>query len=467
LHKEQSVMAEKAVHPQAQRLTRRSFLWGAAGAGLAALSGCSSGGGGGALGGGGAGGGKVTELVVPTNKSPWLNAYKKVAAQYQEQHGIRITLREFPYDGLRTQQVNAVQRKNFPFDVFQLDEPWTGQFYDSGWVTPLKQIDASFGLDPEVLTYDSLPFWDKAQRTSAAGGDLVGLPLNGNVDLFIYRKDLYDELGLKVPTTWDEAAANARAGQQSGKIRYGHIMRTQAAAGGAATTYEFMHIFYSYGANWFVDEGKDWTPAVNTPEAVAATETYKQLAQLGHAQPQTIGQAEAIALMQGGQALQTHVVAAAAADLVNPDKSQVADKLGFAVVPAGAAGKPTPTSGVWSLCIPAGLAAERAQAALGFIGWMLSRETQLAFTQNGGIPTRRDTYGASGLPATTASYLPAVGDSTPHARRHIRYVFAAAMLEVTERTLGQINAGTLAVKAGLDQMQRELTKVVRDAGFLK
>jgi multiple sugar transport system substrate-binding protein len=460
-------MAEKAVDPRSLRLTRRSLLLGAAGAGLAAVSGCSGGGGGGALGGGGGGGGKVTELVVPTNKSPWLNAYKKVAAQYQEQQGVRITLREFPYDGLRTQQVNAVQRKNFPFDVFQLDEPWTGQFYDSGWVTPLKQIDSSFDLDSEVLTYDSLPFWDKAQRTSASGGELVGLPLNGNVDLFIYRKDLYDELGLQVPTTWEQAVANARTGQQSGKIKYGHIMRTQASPGGAATTYEYMHVFYSYGANWFVDEGKDWTPAVNSPEAVAATETYKQLAQLGHPQPQTIGQAEAIALMQGGQALQTHVVAAAAADLVNPEKSQVADKLGFAVVPAGAAGKPTPTSGVWSLCIPAGLATERAQAALGFIRWMLSPETQLAFTQSGGIPTRRDTYGSSDLPATATSYLRAVGDSTPNARRHIRYVFASAMLEVTERTLGRITAGTVAVKAGLDQMQRDLTKVVRDAGFLE
>jgi multiple sugar transport system substrate-binding protein len=459
LDKEQSVMAEK--------LTRRSFLWGAMGAGLAAVAGCSRGGGGGALGGGGGGGGQVTELVVPTNKSPWLNAYKEVAARYQQEQGVRITLREFPYDGLRTQQVNAVQQRNFPFDVFQLDEPWTGQFYDSGWVTPLKRIDAAFDPDPDILTYDALPFWDKGQRTSASGGELVALPLNGNVDLLIYRTDLYDELGLSVPTTWEQAVDNARKGQQSGRIKYGHVMRTQASPGGAATTYEFMHIFYSYGANWFVDEGKDWTPAVNTPEVVAATEIYRQLAQTSHAQPQTIGQAEAIALMQGGQALQTHVVAAAAADLVNPEKSRVADNLGFAVVPAGASGKPTPTSGVWSLCVPAGLAPERAQAALGFIRWMLEGETQLAFTKAGGVPTRRDTYDAPDLPETAKRYLPAVGDSTPHARRHIRYVFASAMLEVTERNLGQINAGAVPVKAGLDKMQRELTEVVREAGFLK
>jgi hypothetical protein len=113
---------------------------------IAGLTGC-GGGGSGALGGGNKGG-KVTELIVPTNRSPWLPAYREVAAQYEKESGVKVTLREFPYDGLRTQMANAIQNKSAAFDLFQLDEPWTGQFYDNNWVAPLADIDPAFKARP-------------------------------------------------------------------------------------------------------------------------------------------------------------------------------------------------------------------------------------------------------------------------------------------------------------------------------
>src|SRR5690606_24442707 len=76
---------------------RRGFLKLALGAAVAAPTLAACGGGkSGALGGGGDSGGKVTELVVPINKSPWLPAFQKLAARYEEETGVTITLREFP-----------------------------------------------------------------------------------------------------------------------------------------------------------------------------------------------------------------------------------------------------------------------------------------------------------------------------------------------------------------------------------
>src|SRR5687768_12880782 len=96
----------------------------------------------------------------PHGQDPWLEAYRKMASKYQEQSGIRVTLREFPYDGLFTQQTNAVQGSSFPFDVFQIDEFGVGQFYSNGWVQPFDAIDPGFTIDSEVLTYANLPYWD-------------------------------------------------------------------------------------------------------------------------------------------------------------------------------------------------------------------------------------------------------------------------------------------------------------------
>jgi multiple sugar transport system substrate-binding protein len=191
---------------------------------------------------------------------------------------------------------------------------------------------------------------------------------------------------------------------------------------------------------------------------------YTRLLALGPAQPQTIGQAEVIAAMQGGETLQVHVVAAAAPQMEDESASTVAGRVGYAVVPAGPAG-PAPTSGTWSLCVPRGLPPERAQATYRFIRWMLERQQQLAFGQAGGIATRSDVLAE--LAGSAGGYVPAISDSMPDVRRAVRYVFAAPMLEVTERILSEVGAGAVPAADGLGRLQDELTRVVREAGFLQ
>lgn len=443
-------------------IDRRAFIRMALGAGaslsgVGALAGC--GGGSGSLGGGSSGGGTV---VLPANTAPWLSAYQATARTYEQQHGSKLIFREFPYDGLRTAMVNAVRGGNFPFSVFELDEPWTGEFYDHKWVTPIADLDPSFKLDPEVITYDALPLWDASKREHDDSGKLAGVPLNGNVNLFVYRKDLYDELGLSVPKTFEQAYENGVRAQRSKKVRFGYVARAQATTSGQSITYDFMPLLRTYGADWYTE---NWQPDINSGGAIAAMQMFIRLLSLGPAQPQTVGQAEVIAAMQGGQSIQCHTVAAAASQLEDPNQSKVAGKLGYAEVPAGSTGKPTPTSGVWSLAIPHGLPHARAKAALGFMKWLMGKDGQLVFARNGGIPTRRDTYDAADLPAVAKRYLPAVKASLDDIRGSVRYPFSAQMLPVAERDLAAVAAGKTPVKRGLDDLANRLADIARKAGF--
>jgi multiple sugar transport system substrate-binding protein len=448
-----------------RRLSRRAFLRMTAGAAVALPAGswltACSGGGGGAL-----GGGETGSLVTPTNDSPWVGAYKALVAKYQQESGVEIDLRVFPYDGLRTQMTNVVQSGNAVFDVFQPDEPWTAQFYDSGWVTPLDEIDSSFKLDDQILEFDALPYWDADKRVSAASGRPMGLPLNGNLALLMYRKDLYEELNLSVPRTWEEAWENGKAAQESGKVKYGYTARGEATQGGQSITYDYMPTFYSYGANWFAEEGVDWTPTVNSAEAVAASEMYRRLLSLGPQPAQTVGQDDVIAAMQSGDCLQAHIVAAAAPQLEDESLSNVAGRIGYAVVPAGPAGSPAPTSGTWSLCVPKGIADDQASASLDFINWVLTEKAQVEFTKAGGIPTRRDAFESGEIPSKFTAFLNPLAESMPHVRRAVRYTFAAPMLVATERSLSAIVAGSVEVEAGLDKLQQQLTQIVKEAGLL-
>lgn len=432
---------------------------------LGGLAGCGSGGG--SLGGGNTGDGDVSELIVPTAQAPWLDAYRKLAAKYQEKTGIKVTLREFPYDGLYTQMTNAVQSSRYPFDVFQLDEFGVGQFYSKGWVRPFDSVDQDFKIDPQVITYSNLPYWDPDSRSSNPQGKVMGYPINGNMDLLVYRKDIYSQLGLSVPKTWDEAIANGKKAVDSGKIRYGYLPRAQATPSGLSVTYEFMPVFYSYGGAWFKDEGKDWTPTADSAAGVKAATVYRELAKLGPAKPQTVGQAEVISLMQGGHALQTHVVAAAASQFQSKDKSQIADTVGFAEVPAGSTGTPAPTSGTWSLCIPKGLPSARAKAALKYISWVLSDEAQTLFTRAGGIPTRQSVLSAEASSGAASAYLKPLKASIENVKPSVRGTFGPAMAAQTEKHLSRIAAGQDTPEEGMAALQEALTKVVKDAGYLK
>lgn len=460
-------MGRPVSDPISAPASRRRFLQligaGAALPAVTGVAGCGQSSGG-ALG-GGSGGGKVTELIVPTAKSPWLDAYRTVAATYREKSGISVTLREFPYDGLFTQQTNAVRSGNFPFDVFQVDEFGVDQFFANRWVQPLNDIGPSFRFDPQVVTYADLPFWDASSKSHRGGGQTMSYPINGNLDLFVYRKDIYEDLGLSVPKTWQEAADNAAKIKGSGKIRYGSVLRTQATTSGLSCTYEFMPVFYSYGGAWFeADDSGKLTPTVDTPAAIDAATMFRRFAELGPAETETIGQAEVISLMQGGQAAQTWVVAAAAAQFLDKDKSQIADTVGFAEVPAGSTGRAAPTSGTWSLCIPAGLPAERATAALDFITWMESKETQTAFVAAGGIPTRKDVLNAAAKSGPASSYLAPLRDSIADVRPSVRYTFGAEMAAATETTISQIAAGAVSPKAGMSRLQTTLEQIVQKAG---
>jgi multiple sugar transport system substrate-binding protein len=282
------------------------------------------------------------------------------------------------------------------------------------------------------------------------------------VNVFVYRTDIYNELGLAPPKTFEEAYENGRRAQESGRVRFGYVARAQSTDSGSAITYDFMPLLRSYGGDWYTD---DYQPAINSEGAVAAMEMFTRLLSLGPPQPQTVGQAEGIATMQGGQAVQCHTVAAAAADLEDPSKSRVAGQLGYVEMPAGSTGRPAPTSGVWSLAIPRGLPAERASAAMEFITWFVGADAQLVFTKAGGIPTRTDTYDAADVPEQAKKYLPAIKQSLGDVRRHIRFPFSAEMLPVAERSLAAIAAGDTPVKEGLDGLATELGDIARTAGF--
>ena len=445
-------------HQSTMRSTRMSRRTLGIGGVLAAsaLAGCGNGNaGGGALGGG-------ESLTVITSQAPWNPAYEKAVEAFQEATGIQVDLRPFPNDDVKTQILNDIQSGNQTFDVIQINEPDVAQFNDSGWLMPFTDIDDSYELDSGSFDYANVPYWDQEAGTFADGGVLTVAPLMGNLQLLVYRLDVYEELGLDVPTTWEDVIENARTAQESEITRYGFVNRLQGTPGASSITYDFMPFFLSQGATWFADEGTDWTPTINSDAGIRAATLFHEIAQYGPADTRALGQAEAIAVMQAGDSAHLQVVAAAAADFQNEANSNGVGNVGYAPLPVDGEGNPAAATGLWTLGIPAGLDAERASTALQFIDWISSAEGMKTFAVNGGVPTHEDAYTDPELSDVQSEYLGAVLDSAPEARAQLRYIFGPAMLDVTETVLADIAAGSVSPEEGMTQLQEQVVAIVEE-----
>lgn len=107
---------------------------------------------------------------------------------------------------------NAISAGSGIPDVAQIEYYALGQFSLNGSLADLGKMGASDLAD----TYTTGP-WDAVTQ----GGDAVyGLPLDSGPMAMFYNKKVFDELGIEVPTTWDEYAEAGRAMRASGKNVY-------------------------------------------------------------------------------------------------------------------------------------------------------------------------------------------------------------------------------------------------------
>jgi multiple sugar transport system substrate-binding protein len=408
----------------------------------------------------------VTKITVNTNQSPWVEAYKKLVADYTKETGVQVDLRVVPYPEMRPLLVADIQSSSRTYDVYQYDELFAHEFANNKWVKPFKQVDPNFKLDPNIGSYENFIFWNAAKKFSDPKGDVVSMPLNGNTNVFLYRKDIYSQLNLKVPTTWDEALDNAAKIKAANVVKYPYIMRTQAASSGSSVTFDYTHILASYGGRYFNQEGEDWNPVLNSKEGRAAATTMRNLVKYGPTATNTIGQGQVIAAMLAGDAAQAHTVFAAANQMNNPALSKVAGKIGFAVMPKGCATcNPGIVSGTFALSVPTGLSAEREKASLNYITWILSKKAQIKFAEYGGIPTRTDVIDEANLTAVQRDYLDVYQKGMKFVTSNVRYLFSAPMLTATETRLAAIAAGSITPSAGVRALNADLAKVVKAAEY--
>lgn len=401
-------------------------------------------------------------LRIAVPQAPWYPSFERLTAVFERVNATKVEFDVSPFTGLLEKTRNAVRSGQSPYDLVCINSQFIPEFYAGGFLQPLAKIDPRFKLQSEVIGYDNTVRWDATRKAFSAQGDVMAVPVNGNIQLLYYRADLYAAKGLKVPRTWDELAANARALNEGGVAGFG----LRGNRGFFEASYDFYPVLASFGGDIFRSPAQgDFTVTLNSPEALRALQFLKKLVK--DSAPAGVGsltQARLLQLMTSGKLAQAVIVAAAWPQMDDPQRSAVVGKVNVAPLPAGPSGKAATTLGHWIAAVPRNLAPDRQKLALSYLDWFQQKTTQQQYRDVNAVPIRQDVLLADAGPDPKYRLLPAVAASSGATRLMLPVPQAAEIADVMELHLNKVYIGEAEPPAALNQMAREVEAVMLKAG---
>lgn len=349
---------------------------------------------------GGSGGSNVT-LTVAAVQGVEDTGLKALAPMYKQKTGVTLNIVEAPYADLYTKLVNAFQANDSTYDLFMMDDPWMPKFGTMGALADLGSLGIQKDPDIAQIVWDvgtwPPPHGPVPPSEKGKSAQLLGVTIVGNVEMFMYRKDLTPN----PPASYDEVLANAKA--QNKPNMAGYIIRGKATNPVVA---DFLPILWSFGGDVFDD---NWNVVFNNQQSLAAVKFLLQdLKGVAQADPASTDAADRDRLMAIGQGYESSTWPGEINTAVLGQGSTVVGKVGFIPIPKGPSGKGVGMMGNWMLGIPK--ASKNQQAAADFIKWMLQADTQKTYAQNGGIPSRTSVLKDASLQAANP-YFPVLADA--------------------------------------------------------
>ncbi len=382
---------------------------------------------------------------------------KALAPMYEASHaGVKINIVEAPYADLYTKLVTAFQANDATYDLAMMDDPWMPKFGTMGALTPLEPLGVSKDADVAQVVWDvgtwppprgPVPPSEKDKQAA-----LLGVTIVGNVEMFMWRKDI----SANGPASYDEVLANAKAQNKSSFA--GYIIRGKATNPVVA---DFLPILWSFGGDVF-DE--NWNVVFDNQQSLAAVKfLVEDLKGVAQADPASTDAADRDKIMATGQGYQSSTWPGEVNTAVLGEGTTVKDKVGFEPIPKGPSGKGVGMMGNWMLGVPK--ASKNQQAAADFIKWMLQADTQKTYAQNGGIPSRTSILKDSSLQAANP-YFSVLADALqapPNWRPRTDQWNAVETILGTE--LNKALAGQQTAQDVVTNASKQIRSLMKQAGY--
>jgi len=406
-------------------------------------------------------------ITVAIVDNPTMKDIEKLTPDnFTTQTGIKVNYVNLDEQTLREQVTKSVGSGAAQYDVVMIGPYEAPQFGKNGWLqdlTPFTTKDTAYDVNDLI---------DSVKGALSNDGKLFAVPFYGESSFVMYRKDIMDAAGIKVPEapTWDDIAGIARKVNKPDMA--GICLRGKPGWGdlGASLT----TVVNTFGGTWWdaKPDGSIGKAEVNSGGFKDATNFYAQLVKdAGEKDAANASFNECLKLMQDSKAAMWYDATVAAGILESAD-SPIKGKLGYALAPT----KATPASGwlwSWALALPAG--AKNPDAAWKYMSWATSKDyIKLAGTALPGgwaaIPpgSRKSTYAIPEYKAAAASFaditlkaMTAAPIASPGTTKRpglpgVQYVGVPEFQDVGTRCTQEISsalAGNQSVDAALGKCQ--------------
>ncbi len=307
-----------------------------------------------------------------TNEGP---GFKALIADFNKTYpNVKINYQSVPFGEAQNKFKTAAAAKSGAPDILRAEVAWVSELASLGYL---------YDLDGTALVADQADFLTAPVGSTKFNGKTYGVPQVTDSLALMYNKKLVTAAGVQVPKTWDELkAAAATIKSKTGKDG---VYLNPAG-------YFMLPFIYGEGGNLIDAQAKKIV--VNSAESVAGLKKMQELIKSpGFAKPPATD--AYTAMMNAFKAGNVAMIIQGPWELKNIKDAATfggIDNLGIAPVPAGSKKAGAPIGGhdyvVWS-----GMPQEKAAAAIAFIQFMSSADSQAKLADTLGLlPTRTSAY---------------------------------------------------------------------------
>ncbi len=361
-----------------------------------------------------------TTVTLLMASHPGTTGFQETIGRFQDATGIKVQFDVVEEGAMIEKQIAECGSNSDIYDIYMVA---------AEGATRMTQTECAYTLNDWVT---ELPEWYDFEDLMPAFRDqfqvvdkFIAVPFAGESIFLFYRKDLFEKHGKTPPKTWDELRDLAKFFKETENIP-GVSFRARQ---GWEFTYGLSGFLFPFGGQIVdaktssqcpIGKPSGCPPAINVPGTVAALDYMISLKEFAPVGIESFSFPEAWQSFMTGNAAMMVEATAAAGEVENPDKSVVAGKTGYSVLPAGPLGAYT---GVWGWGLSINNSSKNIGAASAVVTWLTSRENSPASIGAGGIPSRSSDfsnpdnqskypfYGAIGEALAQAGELAKTGNS--------------------------------------------------------
>ena len=399
----------------------------------------------------------------------WDDPYPKALAamlpEFEKATNIKVNIEMLQPPQVLTKTAVAVTATSTDYDVVGIDEGNVPVF--ASLLLPFDQWAKGKvypKTDPKSVTTKMLSIgtWNSVQ---------LGIPINGNLYVWMTRKDLIEnptyktqfkakygyELG--VPKTFKELLEMGTFFNENGiAAGFGPFN-----GGPAGVLSEAVFMWESHGTKFIDYTGGTFKVVLDEAKAIEGMEFYKKLMAISPKGAETMAHVERQAAFAADPkgVFSMFIWPAQIAAYEDPNKSLVAGKIAYSAPPAGPRGQAAVT-GAWAICIPK--ASKNADAAAEFVYWWSSKAVADKLVQANTIPARTESLTN---PAFVASkpWLPALAASMNVAASRPRFKEIGQVQDVVKKYWIMGITGAMPTKDAVQAIVRETNDILKKAGY--